>query len=108
MDNTLRHRADPQRAEAVSADTKNQPLKVEIKGFKTSHFLEQKTAPRNSPDAGPMEHVELPKSEPANNHLQFRRPRLVPTTDRTRTWDRSRDCRPVFAVSKTNHFDRRA
>ena len=26
--------------------------------------------------AGPMEHVEIPKSEPANNDLQFRRPRL--------------------------------
>jgi hypothetical protein len=25
--------------------------------------LEQKTAPRDSPDAGPMEDVELPKSE---------------------------------------------
>jgi hypothetical protein len=48
----------------VSAVTQTQPLKVEIKGFKTSHFLEPKTAPRNSPDAGPMGHVELPKSEP--------------------------------------------
>jgi hypothetical protein len=46
----------------LSAVSQNQPLKVEIKGFKTSHFLEQKTAPWNSPDAGPMEHVELPKS----------------------------------------------
>jgi hypothetical protein len=27
--------------------------------LKTSHFLEQKTAPRNYPDAGPMGHVEL-------------------------------------------------
>src|SRR5208283_3337138 len=78
------------------------------RSLKTSHFLEQKTAPRNSPDAGPMEHVELPKSEPANNDLQFKRPRLVPTTDRTRAWDRSRDRRPVFAVSKTSHFDHRA
>jgi hypothetical protein len=62
----------------MSAVTQTQPLKVEIKGFKTSHFLEQKTAPRNSPDAGPMGHVELPESEPANNDLQFKRPRLVP------------------------------
>jgi hypothetical protein len=75
----------------MSAVTQTQPLKVEIKDFKTSHFLEPKTAPRNSPDAGPMGHVELPKSEPANNDLQFKRPRLVPTTDRTRAWDRSRD-----------------
>jgi hypothetical protein len=94
--------------EKLSAVSQNQPLKVEIKGVKTSHFLELKTAPRNSPDAGPMEHVELPKSEPANNDLQFTRPRLVPTTDRTRAWDRSRDRQPVFAVSKTSHFNHRA
>jgi hypothetical protein len=92
----------------VPAVTQNQPLKVEIKGVKTSHFSEQKTAPRNSPDAGSMEHVELPKSELANNDLQFRRPRLVPTTDRTRAWDRSRDRRPIFAVSRNSHFDHRA
>jgi hypothetical protein len=78
----------------VSAVTQTQPLKVEIEDFKPSHFLEQKTAPRNGPDAGPMEHVELPKSEPANNDLQFRRPSLVATTDCTRAWDRSRDRRP--------------
>src|SRR5271165_6098119 len=58
----------------LSAVGQNQPLKVEIRGFKTSHFLEQKTAPRDCPDAGPMEHVELPKSELASNYLQFKRP----------------------------------
>src|SRR3984893_18245305 len=107
MDNTLRHRADPQRAEAVSADTKNQPLKVEIKGFKTSHFLEQKTAPQNRPDAGPMGHVERPHSESAGNDLQFTRQRLVSAADRPRAWDRSRDRWAVFAVGRTSHFDRR-
>src|SRR5271166_2458159 len=85
---------------SMSAVGQNQPLKVEIRGFKTSHFLEQKTAPRDCPDAGPMEHVELPKSELASNYLQFKRPRLVPTADRTRAWNRSRDRRPIFAVSK--------
>jgi hypothetical protein len=49
----------------------NQPLKVEIKGFKTSHFLEHKTAPLNSPDAGSKGHVERPQSEPASNDTQF-------------------------------------
>src|SRR5271166_4891461 len=93
---------------SLSAVGQNQPLKVEIRGFKTSHFLEQKTAPRDCPDAGPMEHVELPKSELASNYLQFKRPRLVPTADRTRAWNRSRDRRPVVAVSKTSHFDHRA
>src|ERR1700751_2842433 len=37
----------------MSAVSQNQPLKVEIKGFKTSHFLEQKTAPRDCLDARP-------------------------------------------------------
>ena len=38
----------------MSAVSQNQPLKVEIKGFKTSHFLEPKTAPQDHADAGPM------------------------------------------------------
>jgi len=38
----------------LSAVTQNQPLKVEIKGFKTSHFLEPKTARQDHADAGPM------------------------------------------------------
>jgi hypothetical protein len=37
----------------MSAVSQNQPLKVEIKEFKTSHFLEQKTAPQDHADAGP-------------------------------------------------------
>ena len=91
----------------ISAVSQNQPVKVEIKGFKTSHFLEQKTAPQDHADAGPMGHVERPQSEPASNNLQFTRPRLVPAADRPRAWDRSTDSWPVFAVSKTSHFDRR-
>jgi hypothetical protein len=38
----------------LSGVSQNQPVKVESKGFKTSHFLGQKTAPRDCPDAGPM------------------------------------------------------
>jgi hypothetical protein len=68
----------------LSAVSQNQPLKVEIKGFKTSHFLEQKTAPRDHADAGPMGHVERPHSESASNDLQFTRQRLVPAPDRPR------------------------
>ena len=51
----------------------NQPLKVEIKVFFMSHFLEQKTAPLDRPDAGPTGHVECPQSEPASNDRQFTR-----------------------------------
>jgi hypothetical protein len=66
-----------------------------------------------------MEHVECrtsakAKGELVNNDLQFTRPRAGlddVTTDRTRSyWDRSRDRRPVFAVSKigkTSYFDSR-
>src|SRR5467141_1422547 len=95
-----KHSDDPQAAPRslvlpacwlLSAVSQNQPLKVEIKGFKTSHFLEQKTAPQDRPDAGPMGHVERPQSESASNDLQFTRSRLVPAADRTRAWDRSRD-----------------
>jgi hypothetical protein len=35
--------------------------KGQIKRFKTSHFLEQKTAPQDHADAGPMGHVERPQ-----------------------------------------------
>jgi hypothetical protein len=35
------------RSDWMSAVSQNQPLKVEIKGFKTSHFLEPKTAPQD-------------------------------------------------------------
>src|SRR5580693_3087436 len=91
----------------LSAVTQNQPLKVEIKGVKTSHFLEQKTAPQDHADAGPMGHVERPQSESASNDLQFTRQRLVPAADRPRAWDRSRDRWAVFAVGKTSHFDHR-
>jgi len=91
----------------MSAVTQNQPLKVEIKGFKTSHFLEQKTAPQDRADAGPMGHVARPESEFASNDLQFTRKRLVPAADRPRARDRSRDRWAVFAVGKTSHFDLR-
>src|ERR1700736_1516326 len=95
------------RTSPLSAVSQNQPLKVEIKGFKTSHFLEPKTAPQDRADAGPMGHVERPQSESASNHLQFTWQRLVPAADRPRAWDQSRDRWTVFAVGKTSHFDRR-
>jgi hypothetical protein len=92
---------------SLSAVGQNRPLMVEIKGFKTSHFLEHKTAPRNCANAGPMGHVERPQSEPASSNLQFTRQRLVPTADSTRAWAESRDRWAVFRVGKTSHFDHR-
>ena len=61
----------------LSAVTQNQPLKVEIKGFKTGHFSEVKTALVGLGTAGPEGHVECPESEPANDDIQFSRSRMV-------------------------------
>ena len=47
----------------VSAVTQNRPVKVEIKGFKTSHSLEVKTALVGPITAGLEGHVECPESE---------------------------------------------
>ncbi len=48
----------------VSAVSQNQPVMVEIKGLKTSHFSEYKTAPWNRRGAVEMGDVECPESEP--------------------------------------------
>jgi hypothetical protein len=40
---------------------------IEIKGLKTSHFKESKTAPWNREEIGSMGHVECPQSEPSNS-----------------------------------------
>jgi hypothetical protein len=54
------------RAVQVSAISQNQPVIIEIKGFKTSHFKESKTAPRDREEISSMGHVECPQSEPAS------------------------------------------
>jgi hypothetical protein len=54
----------------VLAISQNRPVIIEIKGFKTSHFRESKTAPRDREKISSMEHVECPQSEPANNDIQ--------------------------------------
>ena len=59
------------RPHELSAVGQNRPLMVEIKGFKTSHFLEHETAPRICGNAGPMGHAERPQSEPVSSNLQF-------------------------------------
>jgi hypothetical protein len=58
--------------------------------------LEQKTAPQDHADAGPMGHVERPQSESASNDLQFTRQRLIPAADRPRSWDRSRPLGGIY------------
>jgi len=73
----------------VSAVSQNRPVVVEIKGFKTSHFLEHKTAPRIRGNAGPMGHVECPESKLVNSNLQFTRQGLVPAADSPRAWAQS-------------------
>ena len=55
----------------MSAISQNRPVVIEIKGLKTSHFKEKKTAPRDREEIGSMGHVERPQSEPANNDIQL-------------------------------------
>src|SRR5258708_28170491 len=91
----------------VLAVSQNQPVLVGIKGVKTSHFKERKTAPRDYWEAVPMERVQRPQSELANHDLQFSRSRMVPAAHSEGTWDQSRNGWAVFAVGKTGPFDRR-
>ena len=91
----------------VSAISQNRPVIIEIKGLKTSHFKESKTAPLDRGEIGSMGHVECPQSEPANNDLQPGRTWMVAATNCERVGDQSRNGTPVSALGKTSHFDRR-
>jgi hypothetical protein len=91
----------------VSAVSQNQPVMVEIKGVKTSHFMERKTAPLACLDAGLKGHVERPQSEPSNHDIQSARSRMVPATDCPGTGNQSGNGWLVFALGKTSHFDHR-
>jgi hypothetical protein len=51
----------------LSAISQNRPVIIEIKGLKTSHFKENKTAPLDLEENGSMGHVECPQSEPAKD-----------------------------------------
>jgi hypothetical protein len=90
----------------MSAVGQNQPLKVEIKGFQNQPLFGTENSLVTARIRDQWSNVEHPKSKPANHYLQFKRPRLGPKAHRTRAWDRSRDRRPAFAVSKTKHFNR--
>jgi hypothetical protein len=50
---------------------------VEIKGFKTGHYLGVKTALVGPISAGSEGHVGCPESEPANDDIQFSRSRMI-------------------------------
>jgi hypothetical protein len=91
----------------VSAISQNRPVIIEIKGPKTSHFKENKTAPRDREEIGSMEHVECPRSEPANIDIQLGPARMVATANCERVGDQSRNGGSVLAAAKTGHFGRR-
>jgi hypothetical protein len=55
----------------LSAVTQNRSVRVEIKGFKTGHFLEPKTALLGLVTARSEGHVECPESEPANEDIVY-------------------------------------
>src|ERR1700731_2331208 len=94
-------------AATVSAISQNRPVMIEIKGPKTSHFKENKTAPRDREEIGSMGHVECPQSEPANPDIQLGPARMVAAANCEGVGDQSRNGRSVFAAAKTGHFDRR-
>jgi hypothetical protein len=91
----------------MSAISQNQPAVIEIKGFKTSHFKESKTAALGREKLGSVEHVECPQSEPANNNIQLGPARLVAAANCQGAWGQSRNGGSVFAAAKPGHFDHR-
>jgi hypothetical protein len=91
----------------VSAISQNQPVIIEIKRFKTSHFKESKTALLDREKLGAKEHVACPQSEPANNDIQLGAAWLVAAANCQGAGDQSRDGGSVFAAAKTGHFDHR-
>src|ERR1700756_4690635 len=90
----------------VSAISQNRPVIIEIKGLKTSHFKENKTAPRDLEENGSMGHVERPQSEPANNDIQLGPARMVAATNCEGVGDQSGNGQSVFTAAKTGQFDR--
>src|SRR6516165_9261621 len=91
----------------LSAISQTRPAIIEIKGLKTSHFKESKTAPWDRGQIGSMGHVQCPQSESANNDLQPGQSWMVAATDCERAGAQSRDSGPVCAVGKTGHADHR-
>jgi len=91
----------------MSAISQNRPVIIEIKGLKTSHFKESKTAPLDREEIGSMGHVECPQSEPANNDIQLGPARMVAAANCEGVGDQSGNGRSVFAAAKTGRFDRR-
>jgi hypothetical protein len=91
----------------LSAISQNQPVVIEIKGFKTSHFKESKTALLDREKLGAKEHVECPQSEPANNDTQLGAAWLVAAANCQGVGGQSRNGGSVFAAAKTGHFDHR-
>jgi hypothetical protein len=92
----------------MSAISQNRLVIIEIKGFKTGHFRESRTAPLNRNEMGSMGHVECPQSEPANNDIQLGPARMVAATNCKGVGDPSGNGWAIFAaVVKTGHFDHR-
>src|ERR1700751_2801386 len=91
----------------LSAISQNRPVIIEIKGLKSSHFKENKTAPRDLEENGSMGHVERPQSEPANNDIQLGPARMVAATNCEGVGDQSGKGESLFRAAKPGHFARR-
>src|SRR3979411_2339532 len=94
-------------SDTVSAISQNRPVIIEIKGIKTSHFKESKTAPRDRDEIGSVGHVECPQREPAQHDIGLGPARMVAAANCEGVGDQSRNGRSVFAAAKTGHFDHR-
>jgi hypothetical protein len=93
----------------MSAIGQNRPVIIEIKGFKTSHFKESNTAPRDRKQLGSVGHVECPQSEPANHDIQLGPAGLVTAANCKAAGDQSRNVGrylrlPIPAISITGNL----
>jgi hypothetical protein len=73
---------------SLLASGQNHPLKVEVKEFKTSDFLEQNAAPLGRLDAGPMEHIERPQVSDSTELVEGLQTTIYRLHDRGWSWRR--------------------
>jgi hypothetical protein len=94
-------------ADLASVVSQNQPAMIEMKGVKTSHFMERETAPVTCLDAGLIGQIKRLQREPSNHDIQSARSRMVPATHCPGTRNQSGNDGSVFALGKIIHFDDR-
>jgi hypothetical protein len=79
----------------------NQPLRAEIKGFKTGHYLEAKTVVVGLVTAGAEGHLDCTKSEPGSDDIRFSRSRMVSAPDGNPNLGRTERLLPILGIKET-------